>query len=135
MATTPSNIPGYDSRHSDGTPGLEYYSNECAFAWTGDTSDPIEISFRGYGEPVAHLIHVSPRCEFAEPRPLLAHIGYFQRVCEQWIEFILEQDDDGAEAWITDMETEMDTETRASVARHVETGLYDLRFRQPAPQA
>ncbi len=130
MATTPSLIAGFESRHSDGMPGLEYYSHETAFAWTGESSDPIEVSFRGYGEPVAHLIHVTPLAAFADPRPICAHIGRFQRICDQWIAWILEQDDDGAEAWLTGGETVMDTQSSASRQHHIETGLYLLRFRQ-----
>ena len=129
MATTPSLIAGYVSRHSDGTPGLEYFTHDTAFAWTGQSSDPIEVSFRGYGEPVAHLIHVSPLVGFADSRPVVAHIGRFQRICDQWIAWVLE-DGEGAEAWVTGAETEMDTQSSASRQHHIDTGLYLLRFRQ-----
>lgn len=129
MATTPSNVTGYDSRHSDGTPGFEYFSNDCAFAWTGKTTDPIEVSFRAYAEPVGHLIHLAEASAFNTNRTAAEHVSHFQRVCEQWMEFILDQDDDGAEAWITDMQTEQDTTTPESILRHASTGLYDLRFR------
>lgn len=131
--TTTSGI-GMRSRLGDGTPGLEFFKDETAFAWSGRTADPIEVSFFGFGEPVAHLIHLSPQSDFAKPRPIADHAALFERVCEQWLAWALAHDGEAA-ARIGGGETEQDTTSLQSQVHKLTTGLYLLRFRDPLPRA
>lgn len=130
--TTASGI-GMRSRLGDGTPGLEFFKDETAFVWSGQTADPIEVSFFGYAEPVAHLIHLSQHSDFARPRPITAHAELFERVCEQWLAWVLAQEG-AAEARIGGGETEQDTTSLQSQVHKLATGLYLFRFRDPLPQ-
>lgn len=130
--TTTSGI-GMRSRLGDGTPGLEFFKDETAFVWSGSLADPIEVSFFGYAEPVAHLIHLSPQSDFAKPRPFADHAALFERVCEQWLAWVLGQEGD-ATARIGGGETEQDDTSLRSQAHKLGTGLYLLRFRDPLPQ-
>lgn len=126
---------GMRSRLGDGTPGFELYLDEAAFVWSGDTEDPIEVSFFSYTEPVSHLIHISARSDFTKPHPLTTHAALFQRVCAQWITWILAGQTETAAARITGGETEQDDVSAASLAHYAATGLYLLRPRttRPAP--
>lgn len=126
MATTPSGITGYDSRHCDGTPGLEYFSDNTAFAWTGNIGDPIEVSFGGYGEAVEHLIDVS--AEIAPPASLRVAMDWFAAVCEEWLRWSLEVGDHEQHRHQQHLPVwaEFDSASSASRQSRMDTGVYML---------
>lgn len=89
MASTPSNIPGYDSKHCDGRPGMEYFADGYAFAWTGASKDLIEVSPGAYSEAVEWIIPSSPIV--SSPFSVLADahtpwiLAQFQHACDEWL--------------------------------------------------
>ena len=89
MASTPSDIPGYASTHCDGAPGLEYFQDGHAFAWTGKPDDLIEVSPGAYGEPVKWVIPINPIV--AAPFSVVADVrapallSQFRETCDQWL--------------------------------------------------
>lgn len=135
MATTPSKILGYESRHCDGTPGLEYYMSDgdIACAWSGNLQDPIEISLGGYGEPVEHLILVDDtKVFYTVPGNLDAALLWFVKVCREWVTFILDNDG-GAHPETIPACVEFDTEDSASRQHYIDTGIYMLRATDRRP--
>ena len=89
MTSNPSNIPGYDSRHCDGRPGLEYFADGYAFAWTGKDEDLIEVSPGAYGEAVEWVIPsspimASPFSVVIDPR-MPEMLAQFQHACDEWL--------------------------------------------------
>lgn len=89
MARTPSHIPGYTSTHSDGAPGLEYFQDDHAFAWTGRAEDLIEVSPGAYGEPVEWVIPVAPlladHSGMTIDLQVPSLLAYFRHACDQWL--------------------------------------------------
>lgn len=124
MATNPSAIRGYTSRHSDGTPALEFFNTATghAFTWTGDRSDPIEVSAGGYGEPVTCLIQLSAA---PVPKNLVDALAWFRDVAAEWVAWLTEYGDlDNCLDLPT--RTEFDTASSASRQHWIETGIYML---------
>ncbi|MGH3351568.1 MAG: hypothetical protein ACRDPS_12965 [Nocardioides sp.] len=89
MTRTPSLIPGYTSRHCDGTPGLEYFQDGIAFAWSGRAEDLIEVSPGAYSEAVEWIIPSIPlvSAAFAVVADVRAPslLGHFRNACDQWL--------------------------------------------------
>ncbi|MBU2698856.1 MULTISPECIES: hypothetical protein [Pimelobacter] len=136
MATTPSKILGYDSRHCDGTPGLEYYiaDGDMACAWSGNLHDPIEISLGGYGEPVEHLILVDDlKATGKVPSNLDAALLWFVQVCREWAGTFILANEGNAHPEAIPACVEFDTETSASSQHYIDTGVYMLRATDRRP--
>ncbi|SDL34208.1 hypothetical protein SAMN05428985_11537 [Nocardioides sp. YR527] len=89
MTRTSSLIPGYTSRHCDGTPGLEYFQDGFAFAWSGKPEDLIEVSPGAYSEPVEWIIPTTPLAAAQFAIVVDAHapwlLGHFRYACDQWL--------------------------------------------------
>lgn len=121
MATTPSLITDYSSAHCDGEPGLEYFAENVAFAWTGNSGDPIEISNGAYGEAVAYLLDV--RTALAPPLGLREALDWFAQVCDEWLSWAR-----GCDQTPLPIRTELDTHTSAGVQHFIDTGVFPVRM-------